>query len=179
MKVLDLGCGWDKYVLEGAKVIGIDNRALPSVDIIHDLEEPLPFKDDEFDLVVASHVFEHIRNLIPLMSEVHRILKPDGMLKAWMPYCASKDGFGWVTHIRGFSLSTMREFTYQGTPDIDIHRKWSIRREKLHFFRDADTGRWRAFRGMTACLLNMWTNFTEKFFPHVIAEIYVEMVPIK
>jgi len=55
---LDLGCGDNK---QGADWIGMDYRPLPGVDIVHDLELfPYPLPDQSVDLVMASHVLEHI-----------------------------------------------------------------------------------------------------------------------
>ena len=47
MKILDLGCGPIK--LNGA--IGLDNVALPNVDIVHDLLNfPYPIDNESFDV---------------------------------------------------------------------------------------------------------------------------------
>ena len=60
-KILDVGCGANK--MEGA--IGLDNNPRTNADVIHDLGElPYPFPDNEFDLVVSSHVVEHVPDLI-------------------------------------------------------------------------------------------------------------------
>lgn len=36
----------------------------------------IPFKDDSFDLIMATHVLEHIPDDIKAMQEVYRVLKP-------------------------------------------------------------------------------------------------------
>lgn len=54
---LDLGCGASKQ--QG--FIGIDARALPGVDIVHDLEKfPWPLPDECAIFAMSSHVLEHI-----------------------------------------------------------------------------------------------------------------------
>lgn len=47
--------------------------------------ERLPFKTDEFSLVYASHVIEHIEwsKTIDALKEVHRVLKPEGTVEIW------------------------------------------------------------------------------------------------
>ena len=60
MKILDIGCGRNKR----KDAIGIDIVKLEGVDIVCNLEEGLPFKDNTFDLVYASHILEHIHNFI-------------------------------------------------------------------------------------------------------------------
>lgn len=58
----------------------MDCRKLPSVDIVADFEKPLPLPSNEYDMVYASYVIEHVswRNLKQFISEIFRILKPDG-----------------------------------------------------------------------------------------------------
>lgn len=57
MKILDVGCGVNK--VEGA--VGLDISPRSHADVIHDLNVvPYPFDDNEFDLVVANHVVEHV-----------------------------------------------------------------------------------------------------------------------
>ncbi len=104
--VLEIGCG--KKKTPGA--VGLDSRAFPGVDIIADLEGPLPIPDDTYDVVYANQVLEHVTNLLGLMHEIHRILKPGGKLLAQVPYFRS----GWahvdLTHVRCFTIDSMETF---------------------------------------------------------------------
>ena len=43
-------------------------------------EDVIPFPDDYFDLVVASHVIEHLKNPLNLISESLRVCKPNGKI---------------------------------------------------------------------------------------------------
>lgn len=43
-------------------------------------EEPIPFADDSFDLVVASHIIEHLSKPIDFFGECVRVCKPGGRL---------------------------------------------------------------------------------------------------
>ncbi len=51
---------------------------MPEVDINVDIQS-LPFLDETFDFVFASHVPEHIPDDRKALSEIRRILKPHGM----------------------------------------------------------------------------------------------------
>ena len=78
-RVLHIGPG--KKSLPGA--ITIDVLKLPGVDVVHDLDTlPWPFKDNEFDLIFAHNVFEHLHDQVAIMSEMWRILKPKGRIVA-------------------------------------------------------------------------------------------------
>lgn len=112
--VLDVGAGAGRHSFEcyrrGADVVSLDYdpAELPPVAALfwamRDAGESrpdamgvcingdalrLPFPDDTFDRVICSEVFEHIRDDIGAMAELHRVLKPGGTLAAtvpsWMP----------------------------------------------------------------------------------------------
>lgn len=58
----------------------VDCRAMPSVDIVADLEEPLPLPSNEFDFVLSKFVIEHMswRKVKGFIGQIHRILKVGG-----------------------------------------------------------------------------------------------------
>ena len=39
----------------------------------------LPFEDDSFDIVICSHVYEHVPDPEKMFSEIHRVLKDNGI----------------------------------------------------------------------------------------------------
>ena len=59
------------------------------VDHNVDLQE-LPFEDQTYDFVFASHVLEHIPNDEKAISEIRRILKPNGIAILPVPLVAEK-----------------------------------------------------------------------------------------
>jgi len=59
----------------------------PQVDYIWDATKTLPFQDNTFDVVFASHIFEHIPwyQSEDVIKEWSRILKPNGWIEIWVP----------------------------------------------------------------------------------------------
>lgn len=72
----------------------MDHRDLPSVHVLHDIEEnPWPFPDECATLIMAGHVVEHVdpthRGFIKFMDEAWRILKVGGQMMISTPYAGS------------------------------------------------------------------------------------------
>ena len=73
-KILDIGCGYtaNKYATEIA-----DQQDLSSFykgkRFVKINEQVLPFKDKEFDFVLASHVIEHVKDFEFFLKELERI----------------------------------------------------------------------------------------------------------
>jgi len=80
---LHLGCGNKK--IHG--FTNVDIRALPGVDIVHDITNLPMFEDNSVDEIRASHVIEHIspNRVVDTLQEWYRILKPDGLLRIYCP----------------------------------------------------------------------------------------------
>ncbi|MBS1838316.1 MAG: class I SAM-dependent methyltransferase [Actinobacteria bacterium] len=112
--VLDMGAGAGRHSFEclrrGARVVSLDYGydELPPVNGLFRAMEAsgevpsgalgrcvngdalrLPFPDHTFDRIICSEVFEHIPDDRGAMAELHRVLRPDGVLAAtvpsWMP----------------------------------------------------------------------------------------------
>ena len=106
MKQLNLGCGAD--IRKGW--VNLDIAALPGVDVVHNLDNlPLPFADNEFDHIRAQDILEHLE-YIPVLKEIHRILKPSGTLHIRVPHFTSRYNFNDPTHKKMFSSKTFDFF---------------------------------------------------------------------
>jgi ubiquinone/menaquinone biosynthesis C-methylase UbiE len=73
-KVLDIGCGYTAH--KNANVV-CDVQDLSSVykekDFVKLTSNILPFKDKEFDFVIASHVIEHVKDVEIFIKELQRV----------------------------------------------------------------------------------------------------------
>lgn len=101
-KVLDFGCGagWllqkiinsfpnNQYVGTDLSLNGLKRakKRLPNVKFVQsEGGEKLPFLNDEFDIILATDVIEHVYDVSSLLSEWHRILKPNGRIVITTPY---------------------------------------------------------------------------------------------
>jgi len=162
-KVLDLGCG--KKKLAGAT--GVDHIGHPGVDIVANLNDSLPFADDEYDVVHLDQVLEHIPNMLGLIDEIHRILKPSGILVIHVPYFRSNWSIIDPTHVRFFCLKSMDYFV-DGTWMNSGYRFSDRSFKKLETFLDTDYPP-NFFRWL---FTNLALKFSNRFENSILSFIY-------
>jgi SAM-dependent methyltransferase len=105
---LTVGCGHNIR----AGWVNLDIAPLPGVDVVHDLDDvPLPFDNDTFDFIECEDILEHVNDMVAVMRELHRILRPGGRLHVQGPHFTS---YVWPTdptHRRAFAINTFEFFT--------------------------------------------------------------------
>jgi SAM-dependent methyltransferase len=69
----------------GREYIGLDMRAGPGVDCVASAEK-LPQADGSVGTVIACNTFEHVRCFWRGFEEIHRVLRPDGVLLVSCPF---------------------------------------------------------------------------------------------
>lgn len=92
-KLLDFGCGSKPYknFFSNKIYIGVDviekghSHEKEPVDIYYD-GEILPFRDETFDSLFSSEVFEHVFNLETVLTELKRVLKKGGLALFTVPF---------------------------------------------------------------------------------------------
>ena len=130
-KVLDVGCaGFGQFEvatrlgLTKLKHFGVD-YCKPEGEVppgfvlsIADLNsEPIPFESDMFDLVVASHIIEHLSNPVDFFIECVRVCKPSGIVYFEAPSERSLLLPGMpFAHDKFFSLSFFDDPTHISRP---------------------------------------------------------------
>ena len=150
-KHLDLGSGTNLRNPFGAeKLVGTDNshfvmnlEGSSCLEFV-DLTKPLPFSDSIFSSISAFDLLEHIprweRNskgdviypFIQLMSEIHRILRPNGLFTAVTPAYPSSQSFQDPTHINFITESTVNYFVGENSPAKNIGYGFQGEYELLH-----------------------------------------------
>jgi len=181
-RILDIGCGVGKYKSNksNVRVIGLDRIFLPDVDVVYDLEKlPLPFKDNRFDEIRAHHVLEHVINFVPLVHELWRITKPNGIIKVWVPFYSSYHGFSHPTHVRFFTPFTF-DFFCEGTYEVCPNGKklFNLKRRYVIFSKGKIISK---LNPIINPLINMNQEFYCRFFAWTLpaSEIYFELQVVK
>jgi ubiquinone/menaquinone biosynthesis C-methylase UbiE len=110
LKVLDLGCGDGQIAralaAQGSDVLGVDPTQL-HIDIAIERgggpryllggATDIPADDNSYDAVVACLVFEHIDQMDEAMTEVARVLKPQGQFSFFLNHpLLQTPGSGWI-----------------------------------------------------------------------------------
>jgi SAM-dependent methyltransferase len=114
-RLLDIGCGTGWLADFFDRYTGLDGSA-DAVSRAHgqgrnvslaDVDQRQPFGDGEFDAVVMKDLLEHVADPVRLVEEVHRLLRPGGLV-----FASSPDAQRWVwddyTHRRPFTRKSFR-----------------------------------------------------------------------
>jgi len=122
MMILDLGCGKSKK----AGAYGVDLHPFAGVDLVHDLNKfPYPVDDNSYDLVIASHIVEHLENVPGFMNQVSRILKPGGAIEITTPHFSNRSAFADPTHKWAFSVRFLDFFCGSEPRPLGLYNKAS------------------------------------------------------
>jgi len=149
-KVLDIGSSigsfkkskkfntTEDHLQKTKKYTTIDINPLSGADIIGDAHE-LPFKDGEFDVIIANNVIEHFYDPARAVGEMRRVLKKNGHIYFTVPFLYPVheaphdysrltkfglerlfDDFSEIEiHARGGWFSTTAHFMYKITHGLD------------------------------------------------------------
>lgn len=103
-RVLNLGCGHAKFPAKN--VTNLDAYEVCKPDVVADLEKPLPFADESFDVILANHVMEHLKNWWGCFEECARILAPGGKLLMYIPDCGNDTMMGFRDHVSYININS-------------------------------------------------------------------------
>lgn len=101
---------------------GYKSVDLRNADIVHDLNQPWPFRDGEVGVIRAHDALEHLRDPIHVMKEAHRCLAPLGWFLTMTPSTDGRGAFQDPTHISFWNSNSFWYYTkaetakYIGTP---------------------------------------------------------------
>jgi len=135
-KILDLGCGRGEFLRGfircGLDGYGVDESLIaisicPEAEILQsDLEnEPLPYKDNSFDVIFSKSVLEHFYYPEKLVLEIYRILNRGGLAITMVPDWQSvyKTFYEDYTHRTPFTIASLRDiFLIHGFDDVTVEK---------------------------------------------------------
>lgn len=134
--IIDVGCGPNKR----HNSLGIDQIDLENVDIVCNLENGLSFfPDNSVDEIYSNHFLEHINNFELILSEFHRILKPQGIAYIRVPHFSNPHFYSDYTHKRFFGYYTFYYFSKNQSkikrkvPSFYNNTNFDILEQKFHF----------------------------------------------
>lgn len=136
--LLDIGCADGSLSKKGSDLgwfsVGTDISAMNAksahakgiMALVNQLQSPLPFKNNTFDLVMAKQVIEHLVDTRLFIEEIYRVIRPGGRLLLSTPNLASLSnrlrllfGYypGWMDyelgrgsgHVRYYTLSILEQ----------------------------------------------------------------------
>jgi 2-polyprenyl-3-methyl-5-hydroxy-6-metoxy-1,4-benzoquinol methylase len=154
-----IGCGnsRDKRISYGQNrewsgLVTLDIDPACGADVMHDIAQPLPFEDNEFDEIHAYEVLEHVgqqgdwRFFFRQFSDFWRVLKPGGMLFASVPSLRSRWLWADPGHTRTVAAESLvflsqAEYTRQvgSTPMTDYRAVYSADFETVASQESAET----------------------------------------
>lgn len=130
--ILNLGCGKTRI----PESIGVDCVAISgTVDVVHDLNvTPYPFIDNFADEIHFYHVLEHLDNPVAKLEEIHRLLKPGGILYLRVPHFSSNGAFTDITHKRPFSYYSFDVFQKESYHSFYSKVCFNILNKEIKYF---------------------------------------------
>jgi SAM-dependent methyltransferase len=137
-ELLDFGCGWGS-VLSAARNAGwhatgieVDERKVAfcreqGLEAVYGDLLAQPFPAAQFDAAIAEQVFEHLYRPVDYLRELHRVLKPGGVLYIAVPNFGSLEAklkrARWdlvhpVSHVRYFDRASLANMGQQCGFDV-------------------------------------------------------------
>lgn len=175
-KVLEIGAGVDYYKPQkGEQLVYLDNVRLPHINIVHDLNKyPYPFKNNEFDVIICSHILEHVADLDKTLKELKRISRNGAIIKIAGPHFSCGVSYRDPTHRRLFSYFT---FDYYTKDCFYAPVIFNIKSRRLNFTRQAFTSLNYLFNP----IINISPLIYERFFCWILpcAEVLCELEVVK
>ena len=172
---LHLGCGND--IKKGYLNCDISKEVNP--DKIVDLEKRLPFKNNSVSEIIANHVFEHVRNFVPLMHEIHRVCKKGAVIKIKTPFFSAWGQYNDPTHVRFFTPFTFNYFKKGNySHEVSVNKDmFEIKMAKINYGIGASS----KLNGIMNPLVNFHQAFYCRFLAFIFpaSEMRYELIVIK
>jgi SAM-dependent methyltransferase len=142
-----------------SEAITLDINPLHEPDVIHDLNQtPYPFGDNQFASIVAHHIVEHLKNLGPVLEELHRISAPEGCIHIEVPHHAS-----WCAN-DPFHILRFNYFSFDGF--IQGNKTWATGKKFVYLKKEITFHKFHRLFFLHK-LFNKFPGFYERFFCYI------------
>ena len=167
-KILDVGCGNNKYKERGAKVYGIDKYKTSVVDKLWDGEcDKIPYPDNFFDKVVSFEALEHIGNFKNVIEEIWRVTKPGGKVFIYLPYWRSYRAAS-EEHKTFFKIDSFNYLVPNNYGNWVYNARFKILKNNFQMVRD-DKSKLRFLRFLNPIINHKYFKYVfREFFSHII-----------
>lgn len=138
-RLLDIGCGNGSqtgfFANNFQQTVGIDlqvhrlhgfssdlaDRGIANITLLGGDGEALPFQDKFFDCITCFEVLEHVKDQLNMLSEIIRVLKPDGLVIISVPHR------WWIfeTHGANLPLLPWNRVPFFSWLPKGMHDKWA------------------------------------------------------
>ena len=116
--LLDVGCRdavLKRYLPPHIHYVGIDMFAGPGVDRVANVEEGLPFADNEFDVVVALDLLEHTNDIWFVFDELVRVSRSQVII-------VLPNLYHWLARLKYLAGREFGKYVLSVEPIADRHR---------------------------------------------------------
>jgi ubiquinone/menaquinone biosynthesis C-methylase UbiE len=119
-------------------------------------DESLPYQDESFHVVFASHVIEHVENDKKLLEEIRRVLRPDGMAIVLIPI---NENYEDPNHLQRYTSSDFKKLSENSSFEV----RYPLENELLFhfvekFYFEEYNYRWKILGPLIAMLFNFPTS---------------------
>lgn len=152
-RLLDVGCGPNKLTRLYGQGVGVDVYPWPSVDVLIEDAQRLPFADKSFDTVSFVACLNHIPHRLAALKEAGRVLADDGVLLATMipsfvsrvwhlvnrPWDVDQTDRGMEEgEVYGLNFRRMKQLFTDAGFELREHRRFILKMNILYVCRKAD-----------------------------------------
>lgn len=143
--LLDIGCGKGTYLQQmkelGWQTLGVEfsdsgvqAATQAGLEVLHGTVEEAGFQSDSIDYARMADVLEHLPDPVGTMTEIHRILKPGGMMQISLPNIRSFTfwlfGQYWFPleiprHLFFYSPDSLKRICHQTGFEVESLHIWS------------------------------------------------------
>jgi len=122
--LLNLGCGRD--IRKG--YVNVDFIKSDGVDVVWDLNEyPYPFKDSEFEEILAYNIIEHLDKPNNFIRELWRIGKKGGKIRIIAPHFSSQSAWNDPTHVRPFGYFSFNHYDIKNSKGTSLNNLTEVK----------------------------------------------------